>query len=151
MWILYIDIEFDWRFSLFCWYWIICVQSLSYALYLSNEYFIAISNLSILTLFIPRDGGYHPVAEFLRGDWTWNWNFPKYLSYALQNWWDYVLGENFAYYTKKNVVVTTVAMVTAHNIDFKRTICAQLFSITVRPITLKLSKIIIDTCILNFT
>ena len=26
---------------------------------------------------------------------------------------------------EQNVVVTTVAMVTAHNIDFKRTICAQ--------------------------
>ena len=47
--------------------------------------------------------------------------------------------------------VTTVAMGTAHNIDFKRTICAQLFSITVRPITLKLSKVITDTYILNFT
>ena len=38
----------------------------------------------------------------------------------------------------------TVSMVTAHNIDFKRTIYAQLFSITVSSITLKLSKIITD-------
>ena len=45
---------------------------------------------------------------------------------------------------EKNVVVTTVAMVTAYNIDFKRTLRAQLFSITVRRITLKLSKIITD-------
>ena len=52
---------------------------------------------------------------------------------------------------EKNVVVITVAIVTAHNIDFKRTICAQLFSITVRLITLKLSEIITDIYILNFT
>ena len=51
----------------------------------------------------------------------------------------------------KNVVVATVAMVTGHDIDFKRTICAQLFPLTVRPITFKLSKIITDIYILNFT
>ena len=52
---------------------------------------------------------------------------------------------------EKNVVVTTVAKVMANNIGFKRTICAQLFSITVSPITLKVSKIITDIYFLNFT